>query len=201
VKQSESNGHAINRRGLEHLIIAEAGVVIPEARACSTLAAVAALSAVFLLLGSTVSGAGFRLPAPGDYQQGAGQNPNAHAKPTGDSQQQGQPKPPDTPPEPSSPGEVAYEAAKDVEVGKFYMDKGDVDAAIGRFENAAKLKSNFAEPHFLLGKCYDKKGVRREALRHYEEYLKIAPNGPDAKKAEIRVKKLKSEQVKASEEN
>jgi tetratricopeptide (TPR) repeat protein len=199
VEQSESNGRGIKRRGLEHLMIAEAHVVMPGARAGGTFAALAAaLAALFLLLASAVFAAGFRGPAPGGHQQGAGQNPNAPAKPGGDSQQQGQPKPADTPPEPKSPGEIAYEAAKDVEVGKFYMDKGDVDAAIGRFENAVKLKSNFAEPHFLLGKCYDKKGIRREALRHYEEYLNIAPNGPDAKKAESRVKKLKNEQKNAS---
>jgi tetratricopeptide (TPR) repeat protein len=198
VKQSESDGRGIKRRGLEHLIIAEAHVMMPGARAGGTFAAVAALAAVFLLLGSAVFAAGFRVTAPGGHQQAAGQNPNAPAKPGGDSQQQGQPKPADTPPNPKSPGEIAYEAAKDVEVGKFYMDKGDVDAAIGRFENAVELKSNFADPHFLLGRCYDKKGVRREALRHYEEYLKIAPNGPDAKKSESRVKKLKSEQKSAS---
>jgi tetratricopeptide (TPR) repeat protein len=181
-------------------MIAEAHVAMPGARTCCTLAAIAALAALFLLMGSTVSAAiGFSIPALNDLHEGARQNPSSPTKAAGDSQKQGQPKPADTPPEPKSPGEIAYEAAKDVEVGKFYMDKGDVDAAIGRFENAAKLKPDFAEPHFLLGKCYDKKGVRREALRHYEEYLKIAPNGPDAKKAEGRVKKLKSEQEQTSE--
>lgn len=84
----------------------------------------------------------------------------------------------------------AYHAQKAVDVGLFYMKKGDLDAAIDRFQDAIRYKSNFARPRLLLGEAYEKKGDKAEALKYYKEYLDILPNGPDAKKVRSRVEKL-----------
>ena len=83
-----------------------------------------------------------------------------------------------------------YHAEKDVEVGIFYMHKGDLDAAIGRFENAIQEKPSFARPRLLLGEAHEKKGEKAEAVKYYKEYLQIVPKAPDAKKIQKRIDKL-----------
>ena len=57
-----------------------------------------------------------------------------------------------------------YPAQKDLEVGMFYLHKGDVDAAIDRFKDAIVLRPNFAKPRLLLAEAYEKKGDKTEAL-------------------------------------
>lgn len=52
-------------------------------------------------------------------------------------------------------------AEKDVDVGEFYMHKGDLDAAIARFEDAIQLKANYAKPRLLLAQIYEKKEAKR----------------------------------------
>ena len=83
-----------------------------------------------------------------------------------------------------------YHAAKSIEVGKYYMRKGDTDAAIERFKDAIHYKFDFAEPRILLAHAYEKKHEDAEAIRYYKEYLKILPSGPDAKHARERIEKL-----------
>ena len=92
----------------------------------------------------------------------------------------------------SGGGEIydPYHAAKSLEVGKYYMRKGDVDAAIERFKDAIHYKYDFAIPRILLGEAYEKKHEDAEAIRYYKEYLKILPDGPDAKHAKERIEKL-----------
>src|SRR3979490_2240820 len=62
-------------------------------------------------------------------------------------------------------------AEKDLEVGQNYMKKGDLDAAIDRFEDAAAAKPGFAIPYRYLGEAQEKKGDKREALKSYRRYL------------------------------
>ena len=44
-------------------------------------------------------------------------------------------------------------AEKDLEVGQYYMKKGDVDAAIDRFQDAALAKPGYAIPFRFLGEA------------------------------------------------
>jgi tetratricopeptide (TPR) repeat protein len=83
-----------------------------------------------------------------------------------------------------------YHANKSIEVGLYYMRKGDTDAAIERFKDAIHYKFDFARPRILLAQAYEKKHEDAEAIHYYKEYLKILPNGPDAKHAKERVEKL-----------
>lgn len=85
-----------------------------------------------------------------------------------------------------------FHAQQDVDVGKFYLNKGDVDAAIARFEDAIRLRDNFAQPRLLLAECYEKKHNTAKALRYYREYLKVFPDAPDRKKIEKKIDKLSS---------
>lgn len=82
------------------------------------------------------------------------------------------------------------DSEKDVEVGTFYMHKGDVDAAIPRFEDAIRLRTNYAKPRLLLGEAYEKKHDHANALKYYKEYLQVFPDAPDAKKVQHTIDRL-----------
>jgi tetratricopeptide (TPR) repeat protein len=81
-------------------------------------------------------------------------------------------------------------AEQDVEVGTYYMHKGDPDAAIGRFEDAIQLKADYAKPRMLLAQIYEKKGDKANAVKYYKEYLQVYPHAPDAKKVQAKIEKL-----------
>jgi tetratricopeptide (TPR) repeat protein len=81
-------------------------------------------------------------------------------------------------------------AEQDVDVGTYYMHKGDADAAIGRFEDAIQLKADYAKPRMLLAQIYEKKGDKANAVKYYKEYLRVYPHAPDAKKVQAKIAKL-----------
>jgi tetratricopeptide (TPR) repeat protein len=81
-------------------------------------------------------------------------------------------------------------AEQDVDVGTYYMRKGDLDAAISRFEDAIQLKSDYARPRMLLAQLYEKKGNKTAAVKYYKEYLEVYPHAPDAKKVQAKIEKL-----------
>jgi tetratricopeptide (TPR) repeat protein len=81
-------------------------------------------------------------------------------------------------------------AEQDVDVGTYYMHKGDPDAAISRFEDAIQLKADYAKPRMLLAQIYEKKGDKANAVKYYKEYLQVYPHAPDAKKVQAKIEKL-----------
>lgn len=93
----------------------------------------------------------------------------------------------------SAPAPDPYHAHRDVEVGRFYMKRGDLDAAMNRFLDAIKLMPAYAEPLRLLAECYVKKGDKNAALKYYREYLKVFPTAPDAAKVEKKIEALSRE--------
>jgi len=104
-------------------------------------------------------------------------------------------KPKDTPTNsaPEQPTWDPLRAEKDLEVGQFYLKKGDLDAAIDRFQDAAAAKPGFAIPYRYLGEAQEKKGDKREALKSYRRYLDLYPHAEDAKKIQKKIDKLWSE--------
>ncbi len=124
-------------------------------------------------------------------QQG-NQKPNSPpaGPPTGESSSKPAPLPPST----TDTGTYdPVSAEDDIEVGGFYMHKGDIDAAISRYKDAIRLRSNFAKPRLLLAEAYEKKHDNASALKYYKEYLEVFPKAPDAKKIQSRIEKLSSE--------
>lgn len=79
-----------------------------------------------------------------------------------------------------------YLAYKNLEIGEFYLKKGNYDAAISRFREALRHKQDFARAHLRLGQAYEKKKDYRQALEHYERYVELVPDADDV--AEIRKK-------------
>lgn len=101
--------------------------------------------------------------------------------------------PPDKTVDPKDPSTWdPYHAYHDVDVGNFYKDKGDIDAAIGRYEDAIRLKPDFGKPRLLLAEIYEKRGDNESALKYYKEYLQVYPDAPDKKKVEKKIEKLSS---------
>lgn len=68
-------------------------------------------------------------------------------------------------------------AMKDVEVGDFYFKKGNYRAAESRYEGALTWKPNDAIATFRLAKAEEKLGKKDDAVKYYQQYLKILPHG------------------------
>lgn len=83
-----------------------------------------------------------------------------------------------------------------MEVGKFYMKRGDLDGAIARYKDALLHKPNYAEPCLLLGQAYEQKNDAATAIRYYEQYLKILPDTSESKKVRKRIKELQEKMKK-----
>ncbi|MGH9792570.1 MAG: tetratricopeptide repeat protein [Candidatus Acidiferrales bacterium] len=109
----------------------------------------------------------------------AGRTPHATAQAAGTAQQEAEFDP--------------LKAEKNLEVGKYYLRRGNYDAAIDRLKDSIRYKSNYAEPHRLLGEAYEKKGEREEAVRYYKKYLEILPAAEDAGKVTKRITKLEEQ--------
>ena len=78
----------------------------------------------------------------------------------------------------TSPG-----AAKCVEVGNVYLHKGELKAALSRFQEALKDNPNYAPAYLGLGKVYERMKENQKALNAYEHYLDELPSTKDAKEA------------------
>jgi len=84
-------------------------------------------------------------------------------------------------------------AEKDLEVGQYYMKKGDIDAAIDRFEDAIDAKPGYALPFRYLAEAQEKKGLKKPALKSYQRYLDLYPHAEDKAKIQKKIDKLRSE--------
>ncbi len=103
------------------------------------------------------------------------------------------PEQPETPPQPPAPVFDPYNAQKSIDVGKFYMDKGDYDAAIARFEDAARYQPKLALPWELLGEAWEKEHDTEKAIAAYQKFLELLPHGGDSDKIRKRVAKLQDD--------
>lgn len=83
-----------------------------------------------------------------------------------------------------------FPAIHDMDVGTFYLHKGDTDAAIDRFLDAIKLRPNYALPRLLVAEAYEKKGDKASALKYYKEYLQVLPSALDSKKVQKKIEQL-----------
>jgi len=143
------------------------------------------LTAVYLL-----AGAGLCLAA----WPALAQDPPASAPPP--KQDAPKPKPNTDSAVQSAPDQPKWDplrAEKDMEVGKYYMKKGDVDAAIDRFQDAAQAKPGYAIPFLYLGEAYEKKGKKKQAVKAYQRYLDLYPHAEDGDKIRKKIEKLHAE--------
>src|SRR6266404_3324250 len=65
-------------------------------------------------------------------------------------------------------------------LGVIQFENGNVEDAIGKYQQSLGLHPDYPEAHYNLGSALLQKGYADEAIRHCEEALKIQPNEPDA---------------------
>jgi tetratricopeptide (TPR) repeat protein len=94
---------------------------------------------------------------------------------------------------PDQPAWDPLRAEKDLEVGQYYMRKGDVDAAIDRFQDATTAKPGYAIPFRFLGEAQEKKGLKKQAIKSYQRYLDLYPHAEDGDKVRKKIEKLYKE--------
>ena len=100
------------------------------------------------------------------------------------------PPPAEAPPEPPAPAEPVFDplhAQKSIDVGTFYLKKGNYDAAIDRFMDATRLQPRLAIPWKLLGEAYEKKHDNGSAIDSYKKYLELFPSAADTTKVQKRI--------------
>jgi tetratricopeptide (TPR) repeat protein len=94
---------------------------------------------------------------------------------------------------PDQPTWDPLRAEKDLEVGQYYMRKGDVDAAIDRFQDATTAKPGYAVPFRFLGEAQEKKGLKKQAIKSFQRYLELYPHADDGDKIRKKIEKLYKE--------
>lgn len=89
----------------------------------------------------------------------------------------------------ATPGKVlteeeqkAQRAAKDIDVGYFYLNEKNYIAAESRLKEAVELKPDAAPAYIGLGQAQQKLGKMADARLSYEAFLKLTPDGADADK-------------------
>src|SRR6201984_2019212 len=91
---------------------------------------------------------------------------------------------------PDQPSWDPLRAEKDLEVGQYYMRKGDLDAAIDRFQDATVAKPGYAVPFKYLSEAQEKKGLKKQAIKSYQRYLDLYPHAEDGDKVRKKIEKL-----------
>ena len=94
---------------------------------------------------------------------------------------------------PDQPTWDPLRAEKDLEVGQYYMKKGDLDAAIDRFQDATVAKPGYAIPFRFLGEAQERKGLKKQAIKSYQRYLDLYPHAEDGSKIKKKLEKLYKE--------
>jgi Tfp pilus assembly protein PilF len=83
-----------------------------------------------------------------------------------------------------------HKAAKDVEIGQYYLKLKNYRAALERFNHALTYKQNDAEAIFGLAITQEKLDLLSLAAQNYRKYLEILPNGPKSKDAQDGLKRV-----------
>ncbi|HEV1994710.1 MAG TPA: hypothetical protein VGR03_10295 [Candidatus Acidoferrum sp.] len=94
---------------------------------------------------------------------------------------------------PDQPAWDPLRAEKDLEVGQYYMKKGDLDAAIDRFQDATVAKPGYAIPFRCLAEAQEKRGLKKQAIKSYQRYLDLYPHAEDGDKVRKKIDKLYKE--------
>ena len=90
---------------------------------------------------------------------------------------------PEKPPAAAADSDWSYTSpgpAKCVDVGNFYLHKGDLKAALSRFQEAVQDDPHYAPAYLGLGKVYERMKEKRKALDAFKRYLDELPSAKDA---------------------
>ncbi len=99
---------------------------------------------------------------------------------------------------PAAPAFDPLHAQRSLDVGKFYLNKGNYDAAIDRFIESSNYQPSLAAPWKMLGEAYEKKHEYSKAADAYNKYLNLLPHAPDAAKIKKTVADLQEKSAQDS---
>ena len=86
-----------------------------------------------------------------------------------------------TPQPPTSTGkDTATEVKRHLEKGSSFLQEEKPDSAISEYQEAIRLRPDFAEAHLGLGAAYGMKGLHDLEIRQYEEALRLRPDFAEA---------------------
>jgi len=83
-----------------------------------------------------------------------------------------------------------HRAAKDDEIGGYYLKLKNYRAALDRFHDALLYKPNDAEAMYGLAVTQEKLDLLDQADQSYRKYLQILPNGPKSSDAQEALKRI-----------
>jgi tetratricopeptide (TPR) repeat protein len=86
---------------------------------------------------------------------------------------------PEGTPQPANP----VRAKKDAEVGGFYLNQGNYQGALDRYQDAMAADPANVDAIFGLAQAQQMLKKNADAARNYQLYLDIVPNGPKSKQA------------------
>ncbi len=72
---------------------------------------------------------------------------------------------------------------EDLNVAKFYMGDENFQGAYLRAKDAVKIQPDYSAAHFALGQVAEKMKKKDEAIAEYKTYLKLDPDGEQARQA------------------
>ena len=79
---------------------------------------------------------------------------------------------------------------EDISVAKFYLNRDNFNAAYMRSKDAVQTEPDYAETHYSLAVAAQKLKKLDEAKVEYNTYLKLAPDGDNAKAARKALQEL-----------
>lgn len=82
------------------------------------------------------------------------------------------------------------QAEKEVKVGRYYLKKGSLKAALNRFDDASKYNPQLADAFLLLAETREKLKDKKGAKSAYEKYLELSPDAKNAGEVRKRLGKL-----------
>ncbi len=85
-----------------------------------------------------------------------------------------------------------HKAAKDVEVGQYYLKRKNYRAALDRLNEALLYKPNDAEGTFYLAQTQEKLELYALAAQGYRNYVSLSKDGPHVKESQEGIKRVES---------
>ena len=82
------------------------------------------------------------------------------------------------------------QAEKEIKIGNYYLKKGSLKAALGRFYDASQYNPQAPEAFLGLGEARERLRDKKGAKAAYQKYLEIDPGAKNAGEIGKRIKKL-----------